>query len=321
MDLSKTLKTIRGLYAKAESLEAMGSPDNIKEADTYRAKADGLMQQYAVEEWQLLNVAATGLKPSKIRIEIGMWDSPFRDETATLVYIVAKFCKCASIQIMDSGKYRGTEDWCEVYGYESDLRYFELLYTSLFLHMSGAIFPKPNPALSLGENAYILHNAGMNWFDIAKAYGWREVTSRPGEAKYMYVNESLHPGERISWAKSIGRIKAAYVAEIARRGEVFFRIPPSGSETFRRNAAQGYLTQIRSRLTKMAGERGAGTELVLRDKTQNVADMLAAEHPDKKASGTKNLRYNHDAYQLGVRHANMADLNPAAGSPRRGAIS
>jgi len=321
MELAGVLDKVRGLIAKAESLESAGDENSMHEADVCRAAADRMMQKYAVEEWQILRQAPATQKPTRIKIDIGEEGDPFLSEAATLVNVVATFCKCKSIWILGSG-YRptGRQEYCWVYGYDSDLRYFELLYTSLYLHMSGAIFPSPDPLKTLGQNAYELHNAGLNWFDIAKAYGWREVKSQPGEARYMYVNRS-NPDERVSWAKSIGRIKSAYAAEIKARGEKPFRIPPSGSGTFRRNAAQGYLTRIDIRLRRLAGERGAGTELVLADKTQNIAAMVASEHPDLSRSSAKRVTYNQAAYERGINHANTASLQPEAGQSPRQALS
>jgi hypothetical protein len=319
MELSKTLERIRGLVAKAESLESIGDPESMNEATACREMADQLMQKYAVKEWQLLKDAPTGVKPTRIKVDIGEAGNPFLSEASTLVNVVAKFCKCSSIWMRGSG-YRGyREEYCWVYGYESDLRYFELLFTTLYLHMSGTIFPKPDESKSLGVNAYELHNAGLNWFDIAQAYGWEATARHDGEAKFMYRHRVT--GERVSWAKSVGRIKAAYAAEVKARGEAPLRIPPSGAENFRRNAAQGYLHRISQRLRAIAGGRSTGAELVLADKSQNIAAMISEDYPETEMLKSKDIRYNQEAYRRGVQHAETANLNPAAGSAPRTALS
>jgi hypothetical protein len=319
MELSKTLERIRGLVAKAESLEAAGDPESMNEATACRERADGLMQKYAVDEWQLLKDAPTGVKPTRIKVDIGEAGNPFLSEGSTLVNVVAKFCKCSSVWMRGSGVKGFREEYCWVYGYESDLRYFELLFTTLYLHMSGTIFPRPDESKSLGVNAYELHNAGLNWFDIAQAYGWEEVERRDGEARFMYRNRAT--GERVSWSKSVGRIKAAYTAEVKARGEQPLRIPPAGAENFRRNAAQGYLHRISQRLRQIAGGRSSGAELVLADKSQNIAAMIADDYPETEMLSARRLSYNPEAYARGVRHANQADLNPAAGAAPRTALS
>jgi hypothetical protein len=184
--------------------------------------------------------------------------------------------------------------------------------------MAGAIFPKPDPAKTMGQNAYELHNAGLNWYDIAQAYGWAETESWDGEPKYMYRNRETR--ERASWGKTVGRIKAAYAAEVKARGEAPLRIPPSGSENFRRNAVTGYLTTIRWRLADIAGKRGPGTEVVLADKSQNIIAAMNVDFPNRTKMGRRNNSFNSAAYARGVRHARTANLNPAAGGAPRKAL-
>jgi hypothetical protein len=318
--VDKVLDKIRGLITKAESLEQSGDEHSLREALACRERADVMMQKYAVEEWQTMRAAPVQAKPQRIKIDIGEEDNEFLSEMATLVNIVSKFCKCSSIWMVGTAYKAGDrQEYCWVYGYESDLRYFEMLFTALFLHMGGAIFPKPDPAKTLGENAYELHNAGLNWFDIAKTYGWYQVSPQMHEPVDMYVNRET--GERATWARAIGRIKKAYQDEIARRGEKFFRIPPNGSKTFRANAASGYLARIRQRLQEIAGQRGSGAELVLADKSKLIDDAMIVDFPGMRVSTSKKTTYNAEAYARGTRHANTANLNPAAGAGARKPLS
>jgi len=317
MELAGVLDKIRGLIAKAESLEMSKDPNAAHEANACRERADAMMQKYAVEEWQTMRKAPVAAKPTRIRIELSDSDNPFLTEMATLVNIVSSFCKCSSIWI-SAGSTTG-RDYCWVYGYESDLRYFELLYTSLFLHMSGAIFPQPDPNKTLEQNAYELHNAGLNWFDIAKAYGWYQVPPESHEPVNMYVNRNT--GERKPWSQAIGVIKAAYNREIKRRGEQAVRVAPNGSMTYRRNAASGYLARIKQRLREISGQRGSGAELVLADKSQNIAAAMSDDFPNARAMAGKKTVYNATAYGKGVGHANTAKLNPEATSGNHKALS
>jgi hypothetical protein len=318
METDKILDKIRGLISKAESLETSGDKLAMNEAMACRSRADAMMQKYAVEEWQAYQKAPqTELKPTRIKIDLGEHDNPFLTEIATLVNVISRFCKCSSIWMTGSG-YGDTLEYAWVYGYESDLRYFEMLFTSIHLHMVGAIFPKPDPAKTLRQNAFELHNAGLNWFDIAKAYGWFQVPPYPSEPKNMYVNKNT--GARETWARSIGRIKQAYGDECASRDVVPMRIPPNGSETFRRNAASGYLARISQRLKEIAGQRGSGTELVLADKSQNINAALADDFPSAHATFSKKITYNEAAYRRGVSHANTAALNHEATAAERKAL-
>ena len=319
MELSKTLERIRALVAKADNLEMLGDENSLNEAKALRERADEMMQKYAVEEWQLLRDTDISFKPERVKIDIGEEGNLFLQELATLVDVVANFCKCSSVWMQGSAYApAGRKEYCYVYGYESDLRYFELLVTTLLLHMTGAIFPSPDPAKTMGQNAYELHNAGLNWYDIAQAYGWVETDSWAGEPKHMYRNRETR--ERASWGRTVGRIKAAYVAELKARGEAPLRIPPSGSANFRRNAVNGYLLTIRIRLREIAGKRGTGTELVLADKSQNITAAMDTDFPNRTKTKARQYSFNDTAYARGVRHARTANLNPAAGGAPRKAL-
>ena len=65
------------------------------------------------------------------------------------------------------------------------------------------------------------------------------------------------------------------------------------------------------------GRRGTGAELVLADRTQNVTAMMVEDFPEMKMAKNKDAKFNPEAYQRGVRHANTASLNPEATAAER----
>jgi hypothetical protein len=331
VELSSVLTRVRALLAKAESLETLGDEDSLREAKLCRERADEAMQKYGVQEWQAMQNAPKSFKPTRVKINIGDADSEFLSETSTLCNVVANFCNCSSVWMMGSGfKYNKTwgenqrkyerEEYCWVYGYESDLRYFELLFTTLYLHMSGAIAPKPDPTKTIGENAYDMRNAGLNWIEIAKAYGWREVPRWSNEPKNVYVNDNDTDLKRVGWSQAVGQYERAYRKVVKAKGESIVRIPPNGARTFRYNAAHGYLTRIAQRLREVKDRRGTGTELMLRDKSQNIRALIEESHPDMQFTGARDVKFNAEAYARGTRHANTASLNPEAGAGSTPAI-
>jgi hypothetical protein len=313
MELSSVLRKVRALVEKAEHPETPKA-----EADACRAKADKMMEKYAIEEWQAMQKADKGTKPTRIKIDIGEGDSGFLSQTALLVNIVADYCRCSSVWMAGSGVrglIPGRQEYCWVYGYESDLRYFELLFTTVFLHVSDLIFPKPDPSLSRGENIRELRNGGLNWNEIAEAYGWR-LQARNG-SKTTYRDKDSD--EVATWSKVVGKIKSDYAKEIKSRGEEPFTLGRggAGNANFRHNSINGYLTRLRQRLQEQAGRRGTGTELVLADRTQNITAMMAEDFPEMKTARNKTAKYNPEAYARGVRHANTASLAPEAGAATR----
>jgi Protein of unknown function (DUF2786) len=317
MELSSVLTKVRALIEKAEHPSTEPA-----EAAIYRAKADEMMEKYAIEEWQALKDAGrANTRPDRIKIDIGEWDFPFLDRMADLVYVVARYCRCTSIWMKGSGyeawgSYPARQEYCWVYGYESDLRYFELMYTTLNVHMAGAIFPKPDPTLTEGENIRELRNAGLAWNDIAAAYGWKLVKRDGRNTTYQNAD-----GERKVWAKVVGRIKSEYAREIRRRGEQPFSLGRGGAAyaNFQLNAIAGYIARINQRLYEQMDRRGTGAEIVLRDRSQNIAAAVTEDFPEMGVAASKRVRFNATAYRRGVQHANTASLNPEAGAaPRKG---
>jgi len=316
MELSKALERVRQLIEKAEAPIAEGATPAEAEATrieqaSARKLADKIMADYAIQEWQALKTGgATSAKTDRIKIDVGDGGDPFLERLAALVNVVALHCRCVSIWMKGSGIKDYRKEYCWVYGFQSDLRYFELLYTTLHLHMAGALLPSPDPALTMNENAYTFRQAGLNWIEIAVAWGWYEVPREPGEARNMYRNRET--GERVSWARSVGRIKKAALAEYAKRGETPPRIPPSAALNFRYNAINGYIAKIGQRLREARSEVGSGAEIVLRDRSQNVAAAVAEDFPNLSSAKADTVRFNPEAYARGTRHAATASLNPEA---------
>src|SRR5487761_145191 len=232
MELNKVLERVRLLIAKAEASIAPGATPAEREATlieqaSARKMADALMLEYAIDEIQAqrANPASLHSKPGMIVIAVSS-NTDLLGWVAQLSHDVAQHCRC---RVRHYANYsREFHQWeSKVYGFESDLRYFEILYTTLRLHMLGALDPKPDPTKSIEENSYILHNAGLNWYDIAQAYGWLETPTlepddpikqiHPNGHTNMYKNKET--GERLPWSKAVGVYQKAYQRAIEQRNE------------------------------------------------------------------------------------------------------
>jgi hypothetical protein len=296
--------------------EHEGTP--VEEAQTARLLADKLMLDNAINE-QMLDAK----RPAASRMKPGTTDVPMiadMDLIGYVDYLIGQVCRHTNC------RHRSYVTWSDgiynarIYGYESDRRYFQMLYTTLRLHMVGALRPGVDPSKSIEENSYALHSAGLNWFDIAKLHGWYgPVTPEAGEPKLVYVNRNT--GERRSWAKAIAQYKTAYARAIAELGEDALHISPAGVKTFQRNAADGYVNRISQRLREIRDRQPIGSALATR--TSVVDDLFREENADlfqkTAASNGRGRRikyvdrpYNSTAYESGVKRANTANLNPAA---------
>lgn len=315
MELDSVLRKVRALIEKAEHPE---TPQH--EAIAAQEKADALMQQYRIDEAKLdaSRVAADRTRPEKTEVPL-VGDHGLAMYMVDLVDAVARHCDC---RIKHFSRYHEGAWQSKVYAYPSDLRYFQILYAELRLHMVGALRPSIDPLKSVAENAYVLHNAGMNWFDIAQMEGWKQVDPLPGEPKVMYVNKRT--GERQKWADAVGKWKRGYAEEIKRRGEDPLHIRPGGMESFRVNAAMGYVKRIDQRLREVReGRAQIGNALAMR--VDLLDEFFREDNPVRpittpstvstgrrvRAPKVKTIAFNEDAYRAGVNQANTAGLNPA----------
>lgn len=339
LDLNVVLSRVRALIEKAEHQIAPGATEaerasSEQEQRTAREMADALMLKYQIQEAMLdkNRPAASKSKPAVIEVEL-TGEYELISYVAQLLSDIARLCRCRVRHYTSHDQFTWKS---KVYGFESDLRYLEMLYTTLRLHMVGALKPKVDPSKSLGENAYVLHSAGKTWIEVAEMYGYHRTAKEPGDKYDMFRNRD---GERRAMGYDL---IVAYRKEVKRRGETPIKVP--SGEAFRRSAAQGYANRISQRLRETEQHREQGAELVLRTRIDDVNELFKQMNPDlftkvayeeceackRAASGTcrahkmPKLRYiplNEQAYASGVRHANSASLNPAAGSSTKKGIS
>jgi hypothetical protein len=333
MDLNDVLRKVRQLVSKAEH---QSTPKD--EADLARKMADALMLKYQIDEIEAEKARPISQhqKPSKIEVSLAT-NSDVSGYVITLAEIVARHCRCL---IRPYSRYDHTEHmWmANIYGFESDLRYYEILYTTLRLHMIGAILPKPDPRKSLEDNAYVLHNAGLNWIGIAEEYGWYQVARQPGDtSKAMYENNQF-PGERRTFARAVAIHEAAYKRACEARGEKPIKIPPGGAKTFRLSAAQGYVNRLSARLREAREGRHTGAEVILRSRIDDLRMFFRQDNPDLfkpaietdaepvrvrkgRVAAYKPPPFSQAGYTAGVSHADTVSLNPEASAKTSKEIS
>jgi hypothetical protein len=286
-DLSKILRRVQQFINMAEGSNN-NPPDSAEwhaldvEQQNARNMADALMLEYAITEAmaEAAKPATERMKPIMEMFEGGTDDlSSYIDRLSTLI---AEFARCKIRRYGHRDDERRV--WMhKVFGYESDVRYFLFLYTTLRLHFIGALRPQIDKELSLDENCYILHNAGFGWREIAKMYGW---TTRYEDgfgilSDYQEMGtEVWFSPEGVRWEGesriAVRPYRSAYFRECKKRKEEPIKnITP---ESFRSAAAEGYLSRIRHRLREVQEKRKleGGSALVLRmeDVEQFIRDSM-----------------------------------------------
>jgi len=162
------LRKVQALLAKA-----MSTPFEA-EADTFRAKANEMMDKYRLEQWELAQVAAgrakSSLVPVRKDIQISWWYHErytFKQALWTVFDECAKHCAI----ILANRKASRNEETMPAYGLESDIAFLEMLFTDLYIQMADKIKPEYKPDRSLGENVYRAKEAGMKYKDICHWIG------------------------------------------------------------------------------------------------------------------------------------------------------
>lgn len=250
------LGKIRGLLDTAESLRAQG---NEAAADTYEAKAKALRDKYAVEEEALIAKEPTSILPVYEEIVVAARGSAFQQEYVNMFHYVALHCGIRQVYEWkhDGEAYKVTA--CVV-GYESDIRYAELLYTNARLVFNEKLEPRVNPALSEQVNVYRLRGAGIERVRVAQT---------------MWGNR-----DKANLAK-VGRL---YKAECKARGEEAL-LSGRGvtGAVYREQYATEFVWTLDRRLRRAqdsAGQYGGG--LVLHGRAERVDEAFYERYPHQR---------------------------------------
>ncbi|MDQ4070237.1 MAG: DUF2786 domain-containing protein [Actinomycetota bacterium] len=117
----RILEKVRALLAKAESTTF---PD---EAEALSAKAQELMARHSIEEAM---VGSRGEElPAGVRVPV---DDPYAQAKSVLLEVVASANRCRTVWSKDLG-------FSTVFGFESDLEFVDVLYTSLLVQATSAM--------------------------------------------------------------------------------------------------------------------------------------------------------------------------------------
>jgi len=266
------LERVRELIAHADS-----TPYSA-EADTFRAKAQELMDKFLIEEWELAQETkdTSLLNPVRKDANIGWWmESGHRDTKQALFNMYAacaRHCNVAMAPEKSHYEYSGeTGLKMPVFGTEQDLSYLDMLFTSLMLQMGKEMKPQYDPNLSLGHNIYNARSVGMKYSDIAIWLGkpeW-EVNGKPVDGGVMAREYKRHM-----------------------RASDIFASPVVNPRTFQRNYAYGFSYRISERLREMRGEVRSDNSMALaiRDAADKAKSAMWDEFPDMNPAHQRNKK-------------------------------
>lgn len=263
------LRKVRGLMAKANSTEHEG------ERQVFMAKADELMEQYAIETWML----ETQQDEAKARLivrkqlDISWWHqlktvhNDARSEIYWLFMSCVTHCRCYSAGL---STYDYASQTVAVYGLESDLAYLDLLFTDLLVQMTAKIRPSFDPSKSMGENVMVAKEAGMKYTDIAVWLGHPEWRVPNGSGGYKTADKGKMLREYKAHLKSIGKTTHDVVTVNPHAWTISFVAAFAGT--------------IRTRFREMSDDRESANTgsnaLVLRDIRLQAQEAMYLDFPD-----------------------------------------
>ncbi len=265
---AKKLETIRALLAKADGT------DFPEEAEAFRSKADALMTAYAIEQWQLdaLEDADRASKlPVSRDVNINWWmTSPLKDQLWSLLLSVARHCRISVVP--HAVQWHGNKPAVPVVGLESDLDYFDMLFSSLYLQLGKQLEPTYSDILTLEENVAVFKEAGLKWQRIAQLIGRPDYVQADGKVKDGGAMVRLYK----KWCtdNDMTPVKA-------------------NPAMYQRSFAGGYVTGVRTQLEKQEQEQGqskGSMALVIRD----IRDTIDAAAEEMYGKDKSVRRYRRD---------------------------
>lgn len=317
MDVTdKMMEKVRALIAKAEST------DSPAESEALYERANQIMTKHMIDEAMLeaTRPAADRMRPGSIKIDI-CTKSHLDDQFTDLAMFLSAHYGCRIIFFGLGVKWLKSIT-ATVYGYESALRSFEMMYTALHLDLASQLTPKPVHNESFDENVYRLHEAGVNWSKIAQIMNRAYESSPVPEWRKAVRVGKAGPEILVPWPDG-HRLINAYRRWCEKIGDTPRAI--QSPVTYQRNFAVGYVNRVSYRLAEMRHreeeQAGAGSALVLR---QDAVDSLFEEsHPDRTTFNNRRaVKYNWEARQAGDVAGQRADLGQRrAGSSGRAELA
>lgn len=249
--LDGILKKVQGLLAVAD--DPATSPEA---AENYRTKAEAMMFKYRIEEAMLGTATSSNpLRPVPVwrTFRIAKVGSEWRHHYQRIAVAALAHVDAKAVVEYEDGWYV-----INAVGYESDLRFAELIFTAGMLAFGTKLEPKYDPTLSDQVNAYNMRSAGWEGHRIAKAIWGDDAKALRVKARNLFRKECVARGENPDGL--VGR--GVSVAQ------------------FREDYADGFASEFWSRLWRMRMEHAQDERgLVLASRKSDVEEALYVRYP------------------------------------------
>jgi hypothetical protein len=273
--MTETTFTLDSISQKIQKLLAKANDPSVgpEEAALFAAKAEQLMTQYRVEAAE--GIEEGGQKPEWATIFVG----PAGEWSNHYYTIATRLARHNGIRI--SVKWDGQAEtrgyYGTVCGFAHDVRFFELMYTSVLSAFSARLEPRFNPDESAEANALRLREGGMERKRIAVALGMLDDLALAAPDWHGRPAVDLNT-VKAATRKVTGLIKrrAQQLGNPALAEEVLGRT--FNAKTYRSSYADGFLDALINRLRTLAlGSHDAG--LVLASAKERVDEAWYERFP------------------------------------------
>ncbi len=284
------LRKVQALLDKANSTTFS------EERNALLEKADDLMTTYAISEFELATRQKKDIKAQVTTrtMPVAPGGSHIRDQLSTLHYYLTNHAGAKAVYYGINGSVQSPIN-ARVVGFEADLDYVEMLFTSLVLQAAMDLEPKFDESLTLQQNIFVMKEAGLKWKRICELCGI--LDSYPGpKAINLYKKECK---ER--------NVEPSKVFPITRQ----------------RNFMMGFNGAVVSRLAEIRRhqmESGitTGKELVFVGRTQAVEDAFNEMFPKlRKGKKVNEGKFDPKAYMAGRESGQKANLGGTAVGDKR----
>lgn len=265
-DLDKIMALIQNHLARAEHPNTPPA-----EADLARTQAEKLMAKYRVEEWEAAQAGETGpIKPIWHTLDVANLMNEWWEEYITLANYVFHHTGVKS-----KFEYGYDKDGRSIYtatilGFESDVRYAEMLWSGIRIAFGKRLEPQFDPMESDAANAYRMRAGGMERRRIAMQIFGSWDTEAEMKAKNRKVTALIKKG-----AEEAG----ADADDLLGRG--------NNIKTFRKSYAESFRSEMWRRLTLLRSQVGLeSSAVVLSSRRESLDEAWYERYPGDRPVDT-----------------------------------
>ena len=253
--LRKVQELVNNLLARADH-----PTTPAPEAKVSRERAERLMAQYRIDEANLdaVEKARMGIKPTHRVVRVYPLGSEFSMQYRTMLAYIVNHVEATAVSILPED---GWVVW-DVFGFESDLAYAEMLWASVRIAFQQRLEPEHDGSLSDEENVFRMRNAGMERGRIGEVMGWGgEGTQGPNKVTRVFKRACAERGVDAKAVTGKG----------------------NNMKTFRHSYAEAFASEIWNRLWELRTARGQMSgAVVLANRADEVKEFMYTVYPQMR---------------------------------------